>query len=58
MGGQKRRGIAVLTLNHTTRFFGVALVALACWTPAVAEDYPSRQITLIIPFPAGVSHIA
>jgi tripartite-type tricarboxylate transporter receptor subunit TctC len=29
------------------------LVALACCTPAEAEDYPARPITLIIPFPAG-----
>src|SRR5256886_11077258 len=44
---------AVLTLNHRTRLFGVALAALAFCTPAVAEDYPSRPVTLIIPFPAG-----
>lgn len=43
----------MLTLNHRTRLFGVALVALACCAPAVAEDYPSRPVTLIIPFPAG-----
>ena len=43
----------MLTLNHRTRVFGVALVALACCAPAVAEDYPSRPVTLIIPFPAG-----
>jgi tripartite-type tricarboxylate transporter receptor subunit TctC len=29
------------------------LAALACCTPAAAEDYPARPITLIIPFPAG-----
>ena len=43
----------MLSLNHRTRLFGVALVALACCAPAVAEDYPSRPVTLIIPFPAG-----
>jgi hypothetical protein len=43
----------VLTLNHRTRLFGVALVALAYCAPAVAQDYPSRPVTLIIPFPAG-----
>ena len=31
-------------------FFGVALAACA---PAAAEDYPSRSLTLIVPFPAG-----
>jgi tripartite-type tricarboxylate transporter receptor subunit TctC len=31
----------------------MALVALAFCAPAVAEDYPSRPVTLIIPFPAG-----
>jgi tripartite-type tricarboxylate transporter receptor subunit TctC len=45
--------LAVLTLNYTTRFFAVALVALACSVPAVGEDYPTRPVTLIIPFPAG-----
>lgn len=44
---------AVLTLNHRTRLFGVALVALAFCPPAMGEDYPSRPVTLIIPFPAG-----
>src|SRR5947207_2346000 len=44
---------AVLTLNHKTRLFGVVLAALAFCAPAVAEDYPSRPVTLIIPFPAG-----
>ena len=31
-------------------FFGVALT---CCAPAAAEDYPSRPVTLIIPFAAG-----
>jgi len=48
-----RRRFAILTPNHRTRLFGVALVALACCEPAVAEDYPSHPVTLIIPFPAG-----
>jgi tripartite-type tricarboxylate transporter receptor subunit TctC len=43
----------VFALNHTTRFFGVALGALAWCAPAAAADYPSRQITLLVPFPAG-----
>ena len=43
----------MLVLDRTVRLFGAALVALACCAPAVAEDYPSRPITLIIPFPAG-----
>jgi tripartite-type tricarboxylate transporter receptor subunit TctC len=33
--------------------FGVALVALAFCAPARGENYPSRPVTLIIPFPAG-----
>jgi len=32
---------------------GWPFVALTCCTPAAAEDYPARPITLIIPFPAG-----
>jgi len=35
------------------KLFGAALVALACCASAVAENYPSRPVTLIIPFPAG-----
>ena len=40
-------------LSRTLNFLGAALIALACCVPAWAEDYPSRPITLIIPFPAG-----
>src|ERR1043166_5594460 len=43
----------MLTLKHASRFFGAALVALACCMPARGEDYPARAITLIVPFPAG-----
>jgi tripartite-type tricarboxylate transporter receptor subunit TctC len=43
----------VLTLNHKIKFFSVGLIALVCCAPAVAEDYPARPVTLIIPFPAG-----
>jgi tripartite-type tricarboxylate transporter receptor subunit TctC len=43
----------VFNLNHATRFFGVALAVLACCAPAAGQDYPSRPVTLIIPFPAG-----
>jgi tripartite-type tricarboxylate transporter receptor subunit TctC len=39
--------------ERTIGFLGAALIALACCLPAMAEDYPSRLITLIIPFPAG-----
>jgi tripartite-type tricarboxylate transporter receptor subunit TctC len=31
----------------------LALAALAFAMPAAAEDYPARQITLIVPYPAG-----
>ena len=43
----------MLTLNHKTKFFGVVFLAFACCAPAVAEHYPVRPVTLIIPFPAG-----
>jgi tripartite-type tricarboxylate transporter receptor subunit TctC len=39
--------------ERTIGFLGAALIALACCLPAMAEDYPARPITLIIPFPAG-----
>ena len=48
-----QRQVAVLTLNHKTKFFGVVFLAFACCAPAVAEHYPVRPVTLIIPFPAG-----
>jgi tripartite-type tricarboxylate transporter receptor subunit TctC len=38
------------------RFLGTiiaAFVALGCCGPAVAQDYPTRPITMIVPFPAG-----
>jgi tripartite-type tricarboxylate transporter receptor subunit TctC len=38
------------------RFLGTiiaAFVALGCRGPAVAQDYPTRPITMIVPFPAG-----
>src|SRR6185436_8451187 len=32
----------------------LAIVVLACLSvPSAAQDYPSRPITLIVPFPAG-----
>src|SRR6185295_58374 len=43
----------MLNRDHTVRFFGAALVALACCAPAMGEDYPARPVTLIVPFPAG-----
>jgi tripartite-type tricarboxylate transporter receptor subunit TctC len=33
----------------------IALTALACIEPAQAQTYPSRQITLVVPFPPGGS---
>src|SRR6185295_4291471 len=43
----------MLNRDHTVRFFGAALVALTCCVPAAGEDYPTRPLTLIVPFPAG-----
>ncbi len=43
----------MLALKHVASFFRAALVALACCAPAMAEDYPARPVTLIVPFPAG-----
>ena len=33
----------------------IALAALACPAPAVAQTYPARPITLVVPFPPGGS---
>jgi tripartite-type tricarboxylate transporter receptor subunit TctC len=33
--------------------FAIVLIVLAAVSPAVAQDYPIRPITLVLPFPAG-----
>ena len=43
----------MLTLALRSGFVGLALVGLVGVGPAVADDYPSRPVTLIIPFPPG-----
>ena len=35
------------------RLLATALATLACVTGALAQDYPSRPVTMIVPFPAG-----
>ena len=35
------------------RIFVGALLALACWSAGAQEAYPSRPVTLIVPFPPG-----
>ncbi len=37
---------------HLTRHFLVAL-ALACATPAFAQGFPNKPVTLVVPFPPG-----
>jgi len=42
----------------TTRkgvFAGLALMALACFAPFVAAEYPERQIQVVVPYPPGGS---
>jgi tripartite-type tricarboxylate transporter receptor subunit TctC len=43
----------VLILDRNIGLLGLALAALIGITPASADDYPSRPVTLIIPFPPG-----
>jgi tripartite-type tricarboxylate transporter receptor subunit TctC len=33
--------------------FAIVLIVLAAASPAAAQDYPTRPITLVLPFPAG-----
>ncbi len=40
-------------LDRKIGLLGLALAALIGFTPALANDYPSRPVTLIIPFPPG-----
>ena len=38
------------------RMLSFAVAAIAAWgwaTPAQAQDYPNRPVTIIVPFPAG-----
>jgi tripartite-type tricarboxylate transporter receptor subunit TctC len=43
----------VLTLALRNGLVGLAVVGLVGFAPAMADDYPSRPVTLIIPFPPG-----
>jgi len=56
------RAVALMSIRVSVAWLAPARVSatllclalpLACCAPAAAEDYPSRPITLIIPFPAG-----
>ena len=41
-------------LDHQSRLMrALALAALAFAAPAMAEDYPARTVTLVVPYPAG-----
>jgi tripartite-type tricarboxylate transporter receptor subunit TctC len=43
----------VLKLALRKGLVGIALAGLVNFSPAVADDYPTRPVTLIIPFPPG-----
>ena len=46
-------------MNRITRRLGLAALTLACLSawPALAQDYPSKPIRIIAPFPAGTTPI-
>ena len=35
------------------RAIAALVVVLACASPARAQDWPNRNITMVVPFPAG-----
>ena len=39
-------------MKHATRFALAATFAVLAWT-ACAQEYPSRGVTIIVPYPAG-----
>src|SRR5262245_28179269 len=46
-------GLTMRTVAIITRAFsGLALAILAC-VPAAAQDYPTRPVTIVVPFAAG-----
>jgi tripartite-type tricarboxylate transporter receptor subunit TctC len=41
-------------MGRLPRFVGVALVAsLQCVGPALSQDWPTRPVTMVVPFAAG-----
>ena len=55
--GRKTKALREATVTRTHVFLANCLMLLALWLgfspAAVAQSYPSRQITLVVPFPAG-----
>ncbi|NVO17326.1 MAG: tripartite tricarboxylate transporter substrate binding protein [Rhodoplanes sp.] len=49
----RRRALAFVSSCFAISCFAIALLALASAPPAVAQDYPSRPVRLIVPFGAG-----
>ncbi len=54
-------GRIIMQVSRTSRraaiagFSAIAAIGLAHMTPASAQDYPTKPITMIIPWPAGGS---
>ncbi|HYK15271.1 MAG TPA: HhH-GPD-type base excision DNA repair protein, partial [Burkholderiales bacterium] len=42
-------------MREVVRIFAVLLLGSAAWTQADAQSYPSKQMTLVVPFPPGAA---
>src|SRR5262245_34048940 len=40
-------------MRHVLRLLAALLIVLACAAPSAAQQYPSRVVTIILPYPAG-----
>ena len=42
-------------MREVVRIFAILLLGSVAWTQADAQSYPSKQMTLVVPFPPGAA---